>query len=113
MFSINICIILGFWIKPVSEYACLQDLCQDIHYTGPGAMRKFYRELKKINITMNDMFEMAGRQEMVKLTPEQEKQHRNAKNCFVCDKPFLYRRSVSCFQADWKFRTEALKVKDN
>ena len=104
-------VVTGFCITPVTIPE-LPDM-DPVEYTGDDALQRYYEEVKKFSLYMDELYEEKGRQPMEKIegTPL-ETQHENEKHCWICEREFRCQLSLNKFMEIAKQRKEEDKAKE-
>lgn len=104
-------VVTGFCITPVTIPE-LPDM-DPVLYTGPDALKRYYKEVEKFSLYMDELYEEKGKQPMEKIegTPL-ETQHENEKHCWICQREFRCQLSLYKFMEIAKQRKEEDKARE-
>ena len=91
--------ISGFCIQLVSSYDCIGPF-KPIYYSGPDAAEIFLREMRQINLMMEDMYNKGGKEVMKILTPQQQELYAESSDCHICGGDITCNLTMKQWQAE-------------
>ena len=95
--------ISGFSIQPVSRIGAFK-FDDEIKYSGEGAIKKFFHELKVLALAMEEIYNECCDKEMV-MTPPDWKSFKRSRECYLCGEEF----SCQLPYKDWQNEMKNIK----
>lgn len=97
--------ISGFCIQLIGAYKGIGPF-EPIYYSGPDAALTFLKEMRQINIMMEELYNMGGKEVMKELTPEEKKEYAEASTCHICSGEITCNLTHKQWQAEKLLKNE-------